>query len=81
MDDAGNSKVVECLNYDLSLQLLESIQDKGGLPRMRDVQAVAAPGGMGDHDVLIGLDLLSAFILTANWSQAWFDLSLPDSTA
>lgn len=75
VDEAGNSRVVECLNYDLSLQFPGSIQETGGALRIGDIQAVAAPGGMGDQDVLIGLDVLSGFTLTANWRSGWFELS------
>ena len=67
--------VIECLNYDLSFQFPGSIQDVAGAHRVGDIQAVAAPGGMGDQDVLIGLDVLAEFTLTANWRQAWFELS------
>ena len=81
MDEAGNSRVVECLNYDLSLQFLGSIQETGGALQIGDIQAVAAPGGMGDQDVLIGLDVLSGFTLTANWRQGWFELSSSLPTA
>lgn len=43
--------------------------------RLGDIQALAAPGSMGDQDVLIGLDVLSRFTLTAAWGDGWFDLS------
>lgn len=75
VDEQGNAKVVECLNYDLSLTILGAIQEPASARCLGDIQALAAPGSMGDQDVLIGLDVLSRFTLTASWSEGWFDLS------
>jgi hypothetical protein len=81
IDELGNANVVECLNYDLSLTILGSIQEPAPLKTWGDIQALAAPGGMGDHEVLIGLDVLSGFTLTASWGEGWFDLSESSSSA
>lgn len=75
VDEHGNAKVVECLNYDLSLTILGAIQEPTMVKCLGDIQALAAPGSMGDQDVLIGLDVLSRFTLTAAWGDGWFDLS------
>ncbi len=75
VDEQGNAKIVECLNYDLSLMILGAIQEPATVKCLGDIQALAAPGSMGDQDVLIGLDVLSGFTLTAAWGYGWFDLS------
>lgn len=75
VDENGDAKVVQCLNYDLSLTILGTIQDPAPLKTLGDIQALAAPGSMGDQEVLIGLDVLSGFKLTAAWGEGWFDLS------